>query len=167
MEPIPDNQRKRKETQTNTNKTNKRTKSLKTSSLFPKQDNRDAKKDWKKNTKEQVGFLVLWLSMIAMMIQKKNNYSTNDQYRSVSDCAKTQVYLGLYWSHMAYLFSCLGMGQWPYSSWSILRIHSPDHDIFYNWLTLHSILFWQRYRREGIQRNLRATQRYKNVTESL
>ena len=44
-QPFPDTKRKRKQTKPNNRKSNKRTKSTKINFLFPKQGNRNAKKD--------------------------------------------------------------------------------------------------------------------------
>ena len=54
-QPFPDTKRKRKQTKPNNRKSNKRTKSTKISSLFPKRGNRNAKRTEKhKNTITQV-----------------------------------------------------------------------------------------------------------------
>ena len=49
--PFPDTKRKRKQTKPNMSKSNKRTKSTKISSLFPKQGNRNAQKTEKHKNK--------------------------------------------------------------------------------------------------------------------
>ena len=50
-QPFPDTKRKRKQTKPNKRKSNKRTKSTKISSLFPKQGNRNAQRTEKHNYK--------------------------------------------------------------------------------------------------------------------
>ena len=50
-QPFPDTKRKRKQTKPNKHKSNKHTKSIKTSSLFPKQGNRNAKRTEKHRNK--------------------------------------------------------------------------------------------------------------------
>ena len=52
-QPFPDTKRKRKPTNPNKHKSNKRTKSTKLSSLFPARDNRNAKRTEKKNKMTQ------------------------------------------------------------------------------------------------------------------
>ena len=52
-QPFPDTKRKRKQTKPNKRKSNKRTKSTKISSLFPKRGNRNAK--WTENTRSKYG----------------------------------------------------------------------------------------------------------------
>ena len=54
LQPFPDTKGKRKQTKPNKHKSNKRTKSTKTSSLFPKRGNRNAERSEKHNNKIKI-----------------------------------------------------------------------------------------------------------------